>query len=142
MIRVAQILGKMNGGGAEQVVMNYYRAIDREQVQFDFYFFKGSKFVPVEDIKAMGGRMFVLPTFRHPLKYLRTLRRLLSENKYDIMHCHLSTLSFLPLLAGKQAGVRTRILHNHSTSGGARAAAPPRRFPRNTTPCRSTAGSV
>ena len=27
MIRVAQILGKMNGGGAEQVVMNYYRAI-------------------------------------------------------------------------------------------------------------------
>lgn len=94
MIRVAQILGKMNGGGAEQVVMNYYRAIDREQVQFDFYFFKGSKFVPVEDIKAMGGRMFVLPTFRHPLKYLRTLRRLLSENKYDIMHCHLSTLSF------------------------------------------------
>ena len=68
MIRVAQILGKMNGGGAEQVVMNYYRAIDREQVQFDFYFFKGSKFVPVEDIKAMGGRMFVLPTFRHPLK--------------------------------------------------------------------------
>ena len=120
MIRVAQILGKMNGGGAEQVVINYYRAIDREQVQFDFYFFKGSKFVPVEDIKAMGGRMFVLPTFRHPLKYLRTLRRLLSENKYDIMHCHLSTLSFLPLLAGKQAGVRTRILHNHSTSGGAR----------------------
>lgn len=176
MIRVAQILGKMNGGGAEQVVMNYYRAIDREQVQFDFYFFKGSKFVPVEDIKAMGGRMFVLPTFRHPLKYLRTLRRLLSENKYDIMHCHLSTLSFLPLLAGKQAGVRTRILHNHSTSGapgngtatlpnsfssplrscmpptisrvrslrlgGCTAAAPPRRFPRNTTPCRSTAGSV
>lgn len=120
MIRVAQILGKMNGGGAEQVVMNYYSAIDREQVQFDFYLFKGSKFVPVEEIKSMGGRLFVLPTLKHPLKYLKTLRRLLSENKYDIMHCHLSTLSFLPLLAGKQADVRTRILHNHSTSGGAR----------------------
>ena len=110
----------MNGGGVEQVVMNYYRAIDREQVQFDFYLFKGSKYVPVDEIKTMGGRIFVLPTLKHPLKYLKTLRRLLSENKYDIMHCHLSTLSFLPLLAGKQAGVRTRILHNHSTSGGAR----------------------
>lgn len=120
MIRVAQILGKMNGGGAEQVVMNYYRAIDREQVQFDFYLFKGSKYVPVEEIKSMGGRLFVLPTLRHPLKYLKTLRRLLSENKYEIMHCHLSTLSFLPLLAGKKAGVRVRILHNHSTSGGRR----------------------
>lgn len=120
MIRVAQILGKMNGGGAEQVVMNYYRAIDRERVQFDFYLFKGSKYVPVEEIKAMGGRLFVLPTLKHPMKYLKTLRRLLSENKYQIMHCHLSTLSFLPLLAGKQAGVPVRILHNHSTSGGAR----------------------
>lgn len=119
-MRVAQILGKMNGGGVEQVVMNYYRAIDREQVQFDFYLFKGSKYVPVEEIKALGGRLFVLPTFRHPVKYVRTLRRLLSENQYSIMHCHLSTLSFLPLLAGKHAGVPVRILHNHSTSGGAR----------------------
>ena len=120
MIRVAQILGKMNGGGAEQVVMNYYRAIDRERVQFDFFLFKGSKYVPVEEIRELGGRLFVLPTFSHPIKYLRTLRRLLSENGYGIMHCHLSTLSYLPLLAGKQAGVPVRILHNHSTSGGAR----------------------
>lgn len=120
MIRVAQLLGKMNGGGAEQVVMNYYRTIDREKVQFDFYLFKGSKYVPVEEIKAMGGRLFVLPTLKHPLKYLKTLRRLLKENDYNIVHCHLSTLSYLPLLAAKQAGVPTRILHNHSTSGGAR----------------------
>lgn len=120
MIRVAQILGKMNGGGAEQVVMNYYRAIDREQVQFDFFLFKGSKFVPAEEIKAMGGRLFVLPTLKHPVKYYRTLRRLLSENGYSIMHCHLSTLSYLPLLAGKKAGVRVRILHNHTSSGGSR----------------------
>lgn len=120
MIRVAQILGKMNGGGVEQVVMNYYRAIDREKVQFDFFLFKGSKYCPVEEIKALGGRLFVLPTFRHPLKYLKVLRRLLEENGYDIVHCHLNTLSFLPLLAAKQAGVKTRILHNHSTSGGVR----------------------
>ena len=120
MIRVAQILGKMNGGGVEQVVMNYYRAIDREKVQFDFYLFKGSKLVPTEEIKALGGRIFVLPTFRHPARYVKVLRRLLQENRYDILHCHLSTLSYLPLLAAKQAGVRVRILHNHSTSGGAR----------------------
>ncbi|MGN1339102.1 MAG: glycosyltransferase family 1 protein [Oscillospiraceae bacterium] len=120
MIRVAQILGKMNGGGVEQVVMNYYRVIDREKVQFDFFLFKGSKYCPAEEIKALGGRLFVLPTFRHPMKYLKVLRRLLEENGYDIVHCHLNTLSFLPLMAAKQAGVKTRILHNHSTSGGAR----------------------
>ena len=120
MIRVAQILGKMNGGGVEQVVMNYYRAINREKVQFDFYLFKGSKYCPAEEIKALGGRLFVLPTFKHPAKYLKVLRELLKENGYDIVHCHLNTLSYLPLLAAKQAGIKTRILHNHSTAGGAR----------------------
>lgn len=36
-IRVAQVMGKMLGGGVESVVMNYYRHIDRSKVQFDFW---------------------------------------------------------------------------------------------------------
>ena len=36
-LRVAQIMGIMNNGGVEAVVMNYYRAIDRSRVQFDFF---------------------------------------------------------------------------------------------------------
>ncbi len=120
MIRIAQILGKMNGGGVEQVVMNYYNAINRENVQFDFFVFKGSNKVPIDEIEAMGGRLFVLPTLKHPFRYMKTLKRLLFENGYDIAHCHLSTLSFPALQAAKKAGVRVRILHNHSTSGGKR----------------------
>lgn len=119
-IRVAQILGKMNGGGAEQVVMNYYRAIDRSRVQFDFFLFKSSKLVPAEEIKEKGGRLYLLCGFKSPVRYIRTLTTLLRENNYAIMHCHLSTLSFLPLLAAKRAGVPVRIIHNHSTSGGGR----------------------
>ncbi|MBQ8170789.1 MAG: glycosyltransferase family 1 protein [Oscillospiraceae bacterium] len=120
MIRVAQILGKMNGGGAEQMVMNYYNAIDRENIQFDFFIFKGSRHVPVEEIKAMGGRIYVLPTLKRPFRYMKVLKKLLSESGYDIVHCHLSTLSGLALRAAQKAGVRVRILHNHSTSGGMR----------------------
>ena len=37
-IRIAQIMGKMNSGGVESVVMNYYRNIDKNKVQFDFTF--------------------------------------------------------------------------------------------------------
>lgn len=119
-MRVAQLLGKMNGGGVEQVVMNYYRAIDREKVQFDFFIFKNSGHVPAEEIKSLGGRIYALCTFRHPFRYVRTLEKLLRENRYTVAHCHLSTLSFLPLLAAKRAGIPVRIVHNHSTSGGAR----------------------
>ncbi len=119
-VRIAQILGKMNGGGAEQVVMNYYRAIDRERVQFDFFCFKSSRMVPAGEIKEMGGGLYLLCGFSRPLRYVRTLSEILKSNGYRVVHCHLSTLSFLPLLAAKKAGIPVRILHNHSTSGGKR----------------------
>ena len=35
-IRVAQVMGKMENGGVESVVMNYYRHINRDIIQFDF----------------------------------------------------------------------------------------------------------
>ena len=37
-IRVAQIMGKLWAGGVEMVVFNYYRAIDKSKIQFDFYY--------------------------------------------------------------------------------------------------------
>lgn len=119
-LRVAQLLGKMNGGGVEQVVMNYYGAIDRSLVQFDFYAFRSSARVPAEQIKSMGGGLYLLCGFSRPVRYVRTLTKLLREGGYTIAHCHLGTLSFLPLLAAKRAGVPVRIIHNHSTSGGRR----------------------
>ena len=36
MIRVLHVLGGLERGGAESMVMNLYRAIDRTLVQFDF----------------------------------------------------------------------------------------------------------
>ena len=45
-IRVAQVVGKMVGGGVEAVVMNYYRHIDRSKVQFDFLVDSDSSLFP------------------------------------------------------------------------------------------------
>ena len=35
-IRVLQVVTHMERGGLESTLMNYYRHIDRERVQFDF----------------------------------------------------------------------------------------------------------
>lgn len=37
-IRVLQIMPAMDAGGMETFVMNVYRTLDREQVQFDFLY--------------------------------------------------------------------------------------------------------
>ena len=39
MLRVLQVIGKMDRAGAESLIMNLYRAVDRTKVQFDFMVF-------------------------------------------------------------------------------------------------------
>ena len=36
MVRILQIIGSLGYAGVEAVVMNYYRHVDKEKVQFDF----------------------------------------------------------------------------------------------------------
>lgn len=116
-IRVAQVVGKMNGGGVEAVVMNYYRHIDRSKVQFDFLVDEDSTRVPEEEITALGGRVFRIPPYQHPIRYRRELIRLMREQQWPIVHSNINTLSVFPLSAAKKVGVPVRIAHSHSTMG-------------------------
>lgn len=116
-IRVAQIVGKMKGGGVEAVVMNYYRHIDRSRVQFDFLVDSDSQLVPREEIESLGGRVFEVPPYQDVLTYRRELLRLFKQEDWKIVHSHINALSVFPLSAAKKAGVPVRIAHSHSTAG-------------------------
>lgn len=117
-VRVAQIMGKMLYGGTESVVMNYYRHIDRDKIQFDFIADSDSK-MPIprrEEIESLGGRVFIVPPYQNLNKYVPALIRLFKEQKYQIVHVHLNTLNVFSLYAAKRAGVPVRISHSHSTA--------------------------
>ena len=117
-IRVAQIVGKVVLSGVDCMVMNYYRHIDRQKVQFDF-FMDGEGPSPVDDeIHALGGRIYKLPPYGNALrKNLSMFRRILAENNYSVVHSHMNTLSVFWLREAKRAGVPVRIAHSHSTIG-------------------------
>lgn len=116
-IRVAHVVGKMVGGGVEQVVMNYYRHVDRGRVQFDFLVDADSTLVPRDEIESLGGRVFVVPPYQRAFAYQRELVRLFRQERWPIVHSHVNALSVFPLRAAKRAGVPVRIAHSHSTSG-------------------------
>ena len=50
MIRVAIVVGKMDSGGKKNLIMEYYRHIDRNKVQFDFICDSDSQAIPKEEI--------------------------------------------------------------------------------------------
>ncbi len=115
-IRVAQVLNRMDSGGIESVVMNYYRHIDRKKIQFDFYFTQNSSFPQREELEQLGARIYLIPPYSKPLKYHKVLYQAFRERKYRIVHAHLSTMSVFALFAAWRARVPVRICHNHTTA--------------------------
>ena len=113
---VAQIMGKWIGGGVESVIMNYYRHLDHKKIQFDFICDEDSTRIPYEEIKKLGGRVFLVPKYQKLPQYLKALEDLFRKNQYRIVHSNINTLSVFPLYAAKKAGVPVRISHSHSTS--------------------------
>lgn len=115
MMRILHVFSILDVGGMESYVMNMYRHIDRTRIQFDFLVHHGRRGAFEDEIEEMGGRVFhmtVLDDFNLP-KYRRQLDRLFRENRYQIVHGHLSSMALWYLGAAERAGVQWRILHCH-----------------------------
>ena len=113
-IRVLHILHSMNRGGTENALMNYFRKIDRNKVQFDFLLTDHNKCDFEDEIKALGGRTFRIPllTYGCPLRYIKTLKYFFTTHpEYIIVHSHTSSKSAIPLAVAKLCNIPVRISH-------------------------------
>lgn len=117
MIRVLQIVTYMGRGGLETMIMNYYRNIDRNKVQFDFLVHRQEEADYDKEIVALGGKIYHIPMLNPFSKsYFNALDSFFKEHKYDIVHCHLDCMSAYPLKIAQKNGVRVRIAHSHNKS--------------------------
>lgn len=103
------------GGGVEATIMNHYRFLDHEQVQFDFIAQNDSDNIPADIISKMGGRVYTVPSYKNLPDYINACEKLFKEIQPDIVHSNMNALSVFPLRAAKQAGIPIRIAHSHST---------------------------
>lgn len=119
MIRVLQVVNDMHRAGLETMLMNYYRNMDRTKIQFDFLTHRSEKSDYDDEIIAMGGKMYYAPRL-YPQNYgayFKYMKQFFAEHpEYQIVHSHIDSMSYLPLLAAKKAGVPIRIAHSHNTS--------------------------
>jgi len=119
MIRVLQCVNNMHRAGLETMLMNYYRSIDRTRIQFDFLTHRPYRSDYDDEIESLGGRLYYAPRLypqNYPA-YFSYMKRFFAEHpEYRIVHSHIDTMSYLPLLAAKRAGVPVRIAHSHNTS--------------------------
>lgn len=117
-IRVLQVFTVLDRGGAETMIMNYYRHIDRSKVQFDFLVHRERIGAYEEEIKALGGRIYRLPPI-HPKyfnRYKKQVKAFLEQHtEYQVIHSHLSEIGYFLCREAKKQQVPTVICHAHSS---------------------------
>ena len=119
-IRILQVLGKLNRGGAEAMIMELYRHVDRNLVQFDFVEHTDEICAYEDEIKALGGTIYRFPRYRgyNHLDYTTKWKQFFEQHKeYQVVHCHIrSTASLICKIAKRQG--RHTIVHSHNTNNG------------------------
>lgn len=107
-----------NPGGVESVVMNYYRNIDPNCVQFDFLTnFDNMTFR--EEVEKKGSKVFVVPKrSKKPIKHYQMLKKIFKEHakEYDtiwINICLLNNITYIKY--AKKYGIKKIIVHAHNS---------------------------
>lgn len=118
MVRILQVVTHMNRGGLETMLMNYYRHIDREQIQFDFLTHRPYDGDYGEEIRNLGGKIYHLPVLNpFSQSYHRALNDFFAKHpEYNVVHVHQDCMSSVILKAAKNHGMKVRIAHSHCSS--------------------------
>lgn len=117
-IRVLQIVTQMNRAGMENRLMDIYRHIDKNKVQFDFYTCRTTPGFFDDEIKNLGGKIYYESSLsmKHlcgiPEKFSSFFRQ---HQEYLIVHCHLNHWCGLVLQGAKHAGIPVRIAHSRTS---------------------------
>ena len=117
MMRVLYVFNRMGIGGAETMIMNILRQRMLHDFNFDFVVHTSKKGEYDDEIRAMGGQIFICPAFSltNILAYKRWWKSFLQNNKYDIVHGNYRRSAAIYLHEAKKNGVST-IMHTHSAS--------------------------
>lgn len=124
--RVLHVVSDMHRGGAETMIMNLYRNIDRSKLQFDFicHYIKGDvnginkRADYYDEIEKLGGRIFKVPSLgtSNPIEYTLNIKKVINKNgPFEAIHVHTNKQSGFVLLGARLANVQERITHSHIT---------------------------
>ena len=119
-MRVLQMIGSLNIGGSQAFILNLYRNINRDEVQFDFILDHPDQLYYKDEVERFGGKVYYMPSFTG--KNLFQVRHawdvFFSQHpEYKILHTHVRSYASIYIPIAHKYGVKT-VIHSHSTSNG------------------------
>lgn len=117
MIHVLHVVGNMDYGGAETLLMELYRHIDHERFVFDFLVHDHQPGFYDDEIVTLGGQILRVPSigatsYRTHVKALRNIFYTIDSK--TIIHAHINAMNGIILQQARRAGAYVRISHSHT----------------------------
>ena len=114
------MIGSLNIGGSQAMILNLYDAIDRTKIQFDFVIDEPFHRAMEDRVLRLGGRIYVMPKFNgfNFRQVRKAWDKFLTEHgEYSILHSHVRSYASIFIPIAKKHGLKT-IIHSHSTTNG------------------------
>jgi len=117
--KVLHVFANLNRGGAESRIMDVYRYIDRNYVQFDFLVMEHGEHHFDEEIQFLGGKKYLVRDIREKgiLANMIDIYKCIKGNgPYHAVHAHTAHHEGIVLLIARLAGIKKRVAHARTTS--------------------------
>lgn len=114
---VLHVIGRLDIGGAESRIMDLYRHIDREKVQFHFMQHTKDRCAFEEEVESLGGKVYHVPRFnvKNYVAYKKAWKNFFKEHpEIKVVHGHMTSTAAIYLPIAKKAGVKITIAHARS----------------------------
>lgn len=119
-VKVLHMIGSLNVGGSQAMMMNLLGAIDRSRVEIDFVIDHPNELYFADMARSLGAKIYVMPAFsgKNALTIKKAWKEFFEEHtEYRVLHSHVRSYASIFIPVAKKMGVKT-IIHSHSTSNG------------------------
>lgn len=117
-IRVVHFLSSLSiTSGVAAVIMNYYRNIDRDKIQFDFIYFCENSSTYENEINLLGGNIYKINKPGLKSSFYTEMNNILKkyDSSYTIFHNHETYLNIFINKIIKKNNIKALVVHSHTT---------------------------
>lgn len=105
-----------NAGGIENYLLQLALHVDRDRFHFDFVYNRVGEPCFRDELRDLGATFYgITPRRESPRRNRRDLGELFERESFDILHCHMNTLSYLePIRTALKHGTKV-LVHSHNS---------------------------
>ena len=117
-MKILMVADSIVGNGIGSVVQRLYCSLHEKGISCDIVCYQSLE-DHVDIVKmfdANGDHIFNIPSISKGVRqYVKNIRKICRDGKYDVIHIHTSLMIFLAAYAAKKEGVKVRIGHAHGS---------------------------